>query len=381
MSLNGRCTEEKIWNYLKGKGLCDFGIAGLMGNLEAESSMQPNNLQNSYQKKLGYSDESYTAAVDSGKYANFAKDAAGYGLAQWTYHTRKAALLKFAQDTGRSIGDLELQLDFLWKELSEGYTGVLKVLQTATSVQEASDKVLVSYERPADMGNAVKNKRAGFGMAFYNQYAGQTGFSAGTDADSSGMTPGQKQCLLAYLGYYGGPVNGTWTDECKDATTRFQKDFGGIAVDGIVGPETGKALTHAVAYGMTAKNTNDDESEDDFWGRIKYWSRDEFKCRCGEYHTPYCDGFPVEPDHTLVELADNVRGHFGRPGYRSSGIRCEQHNADSGGVSNSRHLRGKALDFRIEGHTAAQVLAYVLTLSKVRYAYAIDGTYVHMDVE
>lgn len=381
MALTGRCTEEKIWNYLKAKGLSDFGIAGLMGNLEAESSMQPNNLQNSYQKKLGYSDESYTAAVDSGRYTNFAKDAAGYGLAQWTYHTRKAALLKFAQGAGKSIGDLETQLNFLWKELSESYTGVLKVLQNATSIQEASDKVLVSYERPADMSDAVKNKRAGFGMAFYNQYAGQTGFSAATDTDSSGMTAGQKQCLLAYLGYYGGPVNGIWTDECKDATIRFQKDFRGIAVDGIVGPETGKALTHAVAYGMTTKNTNDDESEDDFWGHIKYWSRDEFKCRCGEYHTPYCDGFPVEPDHTLVELADDVRGHFGRPGYRSSGIRCRQHNIDSGGVSNSRHLRGKALDFRIEGHTAAQVLAYVLTLSKVRYAYDIDGTYVHMDVE
>lgn len=379
MSLTGFSNDEKVWNYLKEKGLSDFGIAGLMGNLEAESSMQPNNLQNSYQKKLGYSDESYTAAVDNGTYTNFAKDAAGYGLAQWTYHTRKAALLKFAQAAGKSVGDLEMQLDFLWKELSDSYTGVLKVLQTATSVQEASDKVLVSYERPADMGDAVKNKRAGFGMAFYNQYAGQTGFSAATDADSSGMTPGQKQCLLAYLGYYGGPVNGIWTDECKDATTRFQKDFGGIAVDGIVGPETGKALTHAVAYGMTAKNTV--ESEDDFWAGIKYWSRDEFKCRCGEYHDPYCNGFPVEPDHTLVELADDVRGHFGRPGYRSSGIRCAQHNTDSGGVSNSRHLRGKALDFRIEGHTAAQVLAYVKTLSKVRYAYDIDGTYVHMDVD
>lgn len=67
------------------------------------------------------------------------------------------------------------------------------------------------------------------------------------------MTIKQKQCLLAYLGYYGGPVNDIWTDECKDATTRFQKDFGGIAVDGIVGPETEKALKHAVAFGMPEK--------------------------------------------------------------------------------------------------------------------------------
>lgn len=379
MSLTGKSNDEKIWNFLKDKGLNDFGIAGLMGNLEAESALQPNNLQNSYQKRLGYSDESYTAAVDSGKYTNFVNDFAGYGLAQWTYHTRKAALLQFARSEGKSIGDLEMQLNFLWKELSESFPDVLAVLQSSKSIQEASDMVLVGYERPADMGEAVKNNRAGFGMAFYKNYAGQTGSSAAVEVvDSSGMTPRQKQCLLAYLGYYSGPVNGIWSDECKDATFRFQEDFRGIGVDGIVGPETGKALTHAVAYGMTVKDTA--ESEDDFWKRIKYWTRNEFKCRCGEYHDPYCNGFPVEPDHTLVELADDVRGHFGRPGHRSSGIRCPQHNADSNGVSDSRHLRGKALDFRIEGHSSKTVLDYVLTLPKVRYAYAIDDTYVHMDV-
>lgn len=379
MSLTGFSIDEKVWNYLKEKGLSDFGIAGLMGNLEAESSMQPNNLQNSYQKKLGYSDESYTAAVDNGTYTNFAKDAAGYGLAQWTpYQMLPEQKSRSAAPSERRCNYQTVPSRGSQAAFQDHQRTFLRPGQTSGGRLYGCDRS-VSYERPADMGDAVKNKRAGFGMAFYNQYAGQTGFSAATDADSSGMTPGQKQCLLAYLGYYGGPVNGVWTDECKDATTRFQKDFGGIAVDGIVGPETGKALTHAVAYGMTAKNTV--ESEDDFWAGIKYWSRDEFKCRCGEYHDPYCNGFPVEPDHTLVELADDVRGHFGRPGYRSSGIRCAQHNTDSGGVSNSRHLRGKALDFRIEGHTAAQVLAYVKTLSKVRYAYDIDGTYVHMDVE
>ena len=82
MGLSGSTTEEKIWNFLKSKGLNSFAIAGLMGNLYAESGLNPKNLQNSYEKKLGYTDEAYTAAVDCGKYTNFAKDAAGYGLAQ-----------------------------------------------------------------------------------------------------------------------------------------------------------------------------------------------------------------------------------------------------------------------------------------------------------
>ena len=92
MALTGNSNEERIWNYLRSAGLSACGAAGLMGNLYAESGLIPTNLQNSYEKKLGYTDAEYTAAVDSGAYTNFAGDAAGYGLAQWTYSTRKANL-------------------------------------------------------------------------------------------------------------------------------------------------------------------------------------------------------------------------------------------------------------------------------------------------
>ena len=102
MGLIGETTPEKIWNFLKSKGLSSCGAAGLMGNLYAESGLNPQNLQNSYEKKLGHTDASYTAAVDNGSYGNFARDGAGYGLAQWTYHTRKAALLEYAKAAGKS---------------------------------------------------------------------------------------------------------------------------------------------------------------------------------------------------------------------------------------------------------------------------------------
>ena len=106
MGLIGKTTEEKIWNFLKSKGLSDYGAAGLMGNLFAESGLNPQNLQNSYEKKLGHTDASYTAAVDNGSYGNFARDGAGYGLAQWTYHTRKPALLEYAKALKHSWGSL-----------------------------------------------------------------------------------------------------------------------------------------------------------------------------------------------------------------------------------------------------------------------------------
>lgn len=92
-----------------------------------------------YEKKLGYTDGEYVAAVDSGKYTNFVRDSAGFGLAQWTYWSRKQNLLNFAKSKNKSIGDLEMQLDFLWKEMSESYKSVLNTLKTATSVLAASN--------------------------------------------------------------------------------------------------------------------------------------------------------------------------------------------------------------------------------------------------
>lgn len=68
MALTGKTNDEKIWNYLKSNGFNEFGTAGLMGNLYAESGLKPTNLQNSSEKKLGLTDDTYTAAVDNGDY-------------------------------------------------------------------------------------------------------------------------------------------------------------------------------------------------------------------------------------------------------------------------------------------------------------------------
>ena len=164
-------TEEKIWSYLKAQGLTDAGAAGLMGNLYAESGLRPNNLQNSYEGKLGMTDAEYTERVDSGSYTNFVRDSAGYGLCQWTYWSRKEALLAYAKKAGKSIGDLEMQLGFLMQELASGYKTVLATLKTAVSVRAASDAVLLQFERPADQSEAVKVKRAGYGQKYFDKYA------------------------------------------------------------------------------------------------------------------------------------------------------------------------------------------------------------------
>lgn len=164
-------NAQIIWDYFKSKGFSDCGIAGLMGNLYAESGLIPTNLQNSFEKKLGMTDTQYTSAVNNGSYKNFVKDKAGYGIAQWTFWSRKQNLLQFCQNKGKSVGDLNTQLDFLYQELTTSYSSLTNLLKTATSVTVASTAVLLQFEKPANQGTIVQAKRASYGQQYYDRFA------------------------------------------------------------------------------------------------------------------------------------------------------------------------------------------------------------------
>ena len=187
------------------------------------------------------------------------------------------------------------------------------------------------------------------------------------------MTLEQKQCILAFFGLLvPSGIDGVWGPESSRATRQLQKKLS-IPEDGIWGNQTEAAVRRYFCQ------TPEDTEEGSFWDHIRHWSREEWRCRCGG---AYCDGFPAEPDQTLVELVDDIRHKAGAPGHRSSGIRCEIHNQNEGGVWNSRHLYGKALDFYIEGMTGAQLLALAKKDSRTNYAYIIgNGPYVHVDVK
>lgn len=216
MALIGKNNEERIWNFLKSKGLNAYGVAGLMGNLYAESALDPQNLQNTYERSLGFTDAEYTAAVDSGNYSNFVRDSAGYGLAQWTYWSRKEALLAYAEAAGTSIGDLETQLSFLYKELCESYASVLAVLKTATSVRQASDVVLTKFERPADQSENTKTKRAGYGQTYFDRYA-ETKTNTGKE-DGKVFTPRTTKPEAGNK-YYIRKASGGWSPAIKGSPT------------------------------------------------------------------------------------------------------------------------------------------------------------------
>ena len=193
------------------------------------------------------------------------------------------------------------------------------------------------------------------------------------------MTVKQRQHLLAYLGYYVGTVDGIWGAMSKAACTAFQRDAA-IAADGLGGPETDKALKKAVANDLTKPDPVEEEKPvtGTFWDEIEFFTREEFKCKCGG---KYCNGFPAEPKEAMVRIADRLRRNLGVPVTIVSGLRCKTWNAIQGGVANSQHMYGEAADIYAQGRSQAQVEAELDRIGGVRYHYAITGSSnVHFDI-
>ena len=155
-------NEKIIWDFLLQKTGNAYGTAAIMGNLMAESSLKPTCV-------TGIKDPDYVKKADNGE-NDFADDRHAFGLVQWCYPTRKAGLLEYAKSTGRSVGHLQMQLEYLVKEMSEHYKTAWKAACGATDIRTASDVIMLKYENPATKTEAAKKKRADYGKLFYVEY-------------------------------------------------------------------------------------------------------------------------------------------------------------------------------------------------------------------
>lgn len=202
------------------------------------------------------------------------------------------------------------------------------------------------------------------------------------------MTIKQRQHLLAYLGYYVMDVDGDWGSGSREACKRFQGDAG-ITVDGKGGPETDKALRHAVANDLTkleevdiseTETTTEESSEDGFeWPGVVHFDPEEIRCQC---KGKYCNGFPHKMQPLVMQIAERARQWSGHPIRVISGLRCETHNRNEKGVWNSQHMYGEALDVFFYGVTPSAALAWLQAQPDVRYAYQIEGSdNIHFDIE
>ena len=161
-TLTGSNNAEQIWNYLSSQGFSKVGIAGIMGNLAQESGLRADNVQN----HMGYEDADYVAGIKNGSISReeFIKDSRGFGIAQWTYHTRKAALYDALGP--ENIDSLGGQLAFMVDEMGPD---LVNRMNNAGSVNEATDIFQYSYERA---GKPNMENRRNQANGYYSQYAG-----------------------------------------------------------------------------------------------------------------------------------------------------------------------------------------------------------------
>lgn len=137
--------EAQIWSFLKNKGLSDNAVAGIMGNMQAESGYNPK-------------------AVNS---------IGASGLVQWL-GGRKTNLMNFAKDKGTSWQDVQTQLDFLWKELNSSESRTLASLKQGDklSAQQHAKNFENLFERS---GGALMQRRQNAAVDALNKFKGVSG--------------------------------------------------------------------------------------------------------------------------------------------------------------------------------------------------------------
>ena len=254
--------KVEIWIALRNRGYSPYATAAIMGNMQAESAFRADNVED--RSKL--SDAEYTARVDDGRISryDFAHDALGYGLCQWTFYTRKEGLYDLCKQRGVSISDTKAQLDYLGMELdSHEYAPVKRVLFGDSSLYEMTKVFMCLYERPADQSTAAINYRAGLAQAIYDELSGVSldgpGDCAGGQDDDDQERPEVLwpprtvdehmegpdvqlyQAALICHGYSVLAVSGIFDPSTTKAVRHYQEDHG-LAVDGVIGPITGRSL-------------------------------------------------------------------------------------------------------------------------------------------
>lgn len=142
---------QTIYNRLRAAGLTEAGALGFLGNWDCESNCEPFRLQGDFSPYKTASHQ-YTKDVEDGSIPmyHFAHDSKGYGLAQWTYFSRKEGLYDYWKRSGKALDDCEMQTDFALYELStEGeYASVNQTVRTSNDLYECVSIICRQYERP-----------------------------------------------------------------------------------------------------------------------------------------------------------------------------------------------------------------------------------------
>lgn len=150
-------SEKTIYEQLRAAGMSDAGACGMLGNMWAESSLKANIAQRGMTK---LTDEEYTEKFDRQPETCY-KDGVGYGLCQWTYHTRKEQLRQFAGYWGVSVSAEDMQVAFVVEELKTDHAALWYLLCSTDDLYLATANICMEFERPAVNNIAARYKFAG----------------------------------------------------------------------------------------------------------------------------------------------------------------------------------------------------------------------------
>ena len=128
-------------------------------------------------------------------------------------------------------------------------------------------------------------------------------------------------------------------------------------VDGKYGNDTDNLLRHLMNCHLYLKKEN--------------FKPEEFRCGCGGKH---CCGYPTYMKPMELKNIQSIRSHYGKPMIITCGVRCVSYNRAVGGIQNSEHLKGLAVDYYIQGVTDTlanrkKSIAWIKTLPNHHYTY------------
>lgn len=233
-------SKQKIYNLLRQGGLTEAATLAMMGNWQCESGLEPNRLQGDFSPYRTLSKD-YVRRIEDFSLSRdvFAYDQKGFGLAQWTYYSRKQALWDAWHKSGLSIASAELQVKFALYELQTDYSGLYGYLKVTNDLYEATARICREFERPA-----INNIDARFQAANSLKY--EINLEGKTEEPTPAQEPAEAHALslpdlqinstgdvvvllqaaLNVRGYPCGSADGIFGAKTQSALNSFKRDNG-----------------------------------------------------------------------------------------------------------------------------------------------------------
>jgi hypothetical protein len=170
-TLKGDTDADKVYYFLKGKGLSDNAIFGLMGNFKAESNLTFKRLEGDYGSTPSQKTLDFISTVDNGGntwWYSKPGSSTGFGLIGFTYWSIAKQLVDNAKKMGKSIGDPEPQLETMWELMSA--PKFKSYLEADHTLYEITHFICTEYEKPK-VDNT--NTRYGYAQDLQKEYAGK----------------------------------------------------------------------------------------------------------------------------------------------------------------------------------------------------------------